>query len=517
MSAAGVKASPLLAVLAFDNLCEDADMGWFTDGVSEEIQQTVAQAKGLRVIGRATSFQFRGPDKAAAHVAAALGVTHVPDGSVRRSGTIVRISAQLIECGAETTLWSERFDRDLSDVFALQDEIAGAVAAALRVAFAPQASADAVDPAAYDLYLTALKIRANVFLDDPGQLDAAIKLVEQSTALAPGFARAWLHLAQLSAAQLRVSPAQDSEPDQPFAVIRAKIVRAAENALRLDPGLGSAYQTLSEVEPFGAHLDREALHAKALAVSPNDPEVLFAATNFFSEVGRIRDALDCAKQAHDLDPAYSWAAAAYACMLDAQGRRQESRPLWERFRVLWPEAEVIAWNAVSCAANYADWPWFDALVKSVRQSGLYTPTVRGMVWFGHNLRNPDSNAIQAALDLAREQVARSGDASLELLTTLYRLGRRDEIFDLIDRASFAYVFDPQRGRSGGVTVATIFSAMHNTPMMRDSRFPRLCDRLALIDYWVKSDRWPDCTDEGVLPYDFKAECRRLAGQAAGDT
>jgi TolB-like protein len=131
---------PLLAVLAFDNLSGDAEMAYFSDGVSEEILQTVARGAELKVIGRGSSFQFRGRDKAAAHVAAALSATHVLDGSVRRSGNKVRIAANLIECERETTIWSDRFDRELSDVFALQDEIAAAVAAALKVAFADGAT-----------------------------------------------------------------------------------------------------------------------------------------------------------------------------------------------------------------------------------------------------------------------------------------------------------------------------------------------------------------------------------------
>jgi len=129
---------PRLAVLAFDNLCDGDDMAWFSNGVSEEILQTVASGATLKVIGRGSSFQFRGAEKSASHVAAALNVTHLLDGSVRRSGPTVRISAQLVECAGQTTLWSDRFDRELSDFLAVQDEIARAVAAALAMMFAPR-------------------------------------------------------------------------------------------------------------------------------------------------------------------------------------------------------------------------------------------------------------------------------------------------------------------------------------------------------------------------------------------
>src|SRR5258708_6362606 len=105
---------PVLAVLAFDNLSGDADMSYFSDGVSDEILDTVARSAGLKVIARSSSFQFRGADKAARHVARELAATHLLDGSVRRSGARVRIAAQLVDCADETTLWSKRFDRDLT-------------------------------------------------------------------------------------------------------------------------------------------------------------------------------------------------------------------------------------------------------------------------------------------------------------------------------------------------------------------------------------------------------------------
>lgn len=127
----------LVAVLPFENLSDEAGMGLFSDGVSEEILQAVIRSTGLKVIGRSSSFQFRGSRKTLPHVAEQLRATHVLDGSVRRAGEQVRITAYLIECESQTTLWSGRFDRRLADVFALQDAIAEAVAAALRQALGP--------------------------------------------------------------------------------------------------------------------------------------------------------------------------------------------------------------------------------------------------------------------------------------------------------------------------------------------------------------------------------------------
>ncbi len=118
--------------------------------------------------------------------------------------------------------------------------------------------------------------------------------------------------------------------------------------------------------------------------------------------------------------------------------------------------------------------------------------------------------MKAALDHTREDAARTGNTPLEFLTSFYRLGFEEEVFDLVSQASFAYIFDPELGWAGGIEVATLFSGMHNSGMMRDPRFVGLCAKLGLVDYWTKTERWPDCADDGVLPYDFKAEARRLA-------
>ena len=494
---------PLLAVLAFDNLSGDAEMAYFSDGVSEEILQTVARGAELKVIGRGSSFQFRGRDKAAAHVGAALSATHVLDGSVRRSGAKVRIAANLIECERETTLWSDRFDRELSDVFALQDEIAAAVAAALKVAFAPAVQAESVDPAAYTLYLQAREIR-NRGLLSPETVIAVIRLLREATTLAPKFARAWEFLATMEVEHLRFDEARQG-------VERADVVVAAETALRLDPGLGGAHQALGALEPFGRFAEREAFHMKALAVAPNDPTVLTNASLFFAEVGRMRDALDYARQAYALDPMYPWAASWYAVMVEYDGRQAETRALWERFTTLWPDNELIAWGAVCAAYDSRDWIWFDEQVAASRQKGFASAAMRGVIAAGERLRAPSPDVRQRQLDWAGDRLARTGALPVGEFKNLHNLGLSDEAFELVAQASFAYMFDPDLGSpNGALGSSMIFDANTNIEMMRDPRFVGLCAKLGLCDYWVKTGRWPDCAELVAPIYDFKAECRRLA-------
>ena len=252
---------------------------------------------------------------------AALKATHVLDGSVRRSGNKVRIAANLIECERETTLWSDRFDRELSDVFALQDEIAAAVAAALKVAFAPAVQAETVDPAAYTLYPEGAArsgIAACWSLRRRARRDrAAWKRRPPWRRSSPAPGSSWR--------RCRSSAFASTRPGSRRRSTRAEVVVAAETALQLDPGLGGAHQALGQLEPLGRFAEREALHMKALAVAPNDPTVLTNASLFFTEVGRIHEALGYARQAYDLDPMYPWAANWYANMLGYAGRFAEAR------------------------------------------------------------------------------------------------------------------------------------------------------------------------------------------------
>jgi adenylate cyclase len=127
----------ILAVLPFENLSPDPHLLYFSEGISEQILQALAQRAGVKVIGRSSSFQFRGSAKVIPAIARALATTHVLDGSVRRSADQVRISAHLIECASQTTVWAGHFEGSVSKVFELEDQVAGGVAMAVRRTLAP--------------------------------------------------------------------------------------------------------------------------------------------------------------------------------------------------------------------------------------------------------------------------------------------------------------------------------------------------------------------------------------------
>ncbi len=492
----------VLAVLAFDNLSRDADMEFFSEGISEEILQTVARGAELKVIGRGSSFQFRGADKAAARVASVLKATHVLDGSVRRSKNRVRISASLIECAGETTLWSHSFDRELSDVLALQDEIAAAIAAALKVALLPAPRTGAIDPKAYDAYLKALEMRNQGLRNDNRR--AIILLLNRATELAPGFARAWAFLATMQAAQLRF---EDSE--QSAVASRAQIIRAAEKALALDPALGGAYQALGYLQPFACYEQREALHGKALTAAPSDPVVLTNASFFFAETGRIREALALMRKAFQLDPMSPWVANWCANLLDYAGLIEEGRAFWNILCAQWPDNELISWNAIAHAAGRFDWAWFDELVAAAKGK-FDSAMLRRSIDCGLALRAPGAETQARVLKETRDTLSRTGSLPLHRFGFLCRLGLADDAFRLLDECSFAYMFDPERrSPNGAIDDGQIFAVLSNSEMMQDIRFVRLCAKLGLCDYWASTGKWPDCAQRVAPYYDFKAEARRL--------
>jgi adenylate cyclase len=499
--------APLLAVLAFDNLSGDPDTGYFSDGVSEEILHTVGKAAGLKVIGRGSSFQFRGSDKNARHVARELNASHVLDGSVRRSGNRVRISAQLVECAGATSLWSERFDRDLSDIFTLQDEIAASVAEALRVVFAPTGASERVDPDAYDLYLKTRAMRMEGGPEDiGGKSTQALETIERVVTAAPDFAKAWAELAILRTIRAQIagrsrSPDGDLQGEQ-----RAAALAAAHTALRLDPKLGYAYVVLAAQAPYASYREREALIDTALTVSPNDPEVLTDASKFSYAVGRFREASQRALQALTLDPLHWPAAHWHAVTLQAMARYRESTVVFDELLERHPDVDYIWGDALAHAAYAQDWERLETLIAAATRRGKDTPRfMRGVRYF-RDEREPSPQFLDRLRRDLRDGVERTGTAALNIVAAAYGFGFPEEAFAAVNRSSFAYLFD-RNGARPGFNLGHVFHERYR-PFQSDPRFVALCARLGLVDYWIASTRWPDCADDGVLPYDFKAECRR---------
>ncbi|MFC3067730.1 winged helix-turn-helix domain-containing protein [Phenylobacterium soli] len=488
---------PLLAVLAFDNLSGDADFLYFSDGISEEVLLTVAKTTGLRVLGRSSSFHYRGADKSVRRVADELGATHVLDGAVRRAGDSVRISVELVDCASQTTVWTDRFDRRLADVFTLQDEIAAHVAAALKAKFAPSVSAGPIDPAAFDLVLRA---RA----PGPDLIGFNAPLLEQAVALAPDFAEAWALLAfarAISRRWLGVDAAQAS-------ALRRGAMEAAERALALDPRAAHAYLALEMIEPMcGAYAKRLSLVDLALAAAPNDPMVLTHMAGLHDILGHQALAYSYIARAYRLDPRY---AAFYLPYLqESVGLRQEARSTLDRDVERWPDIIVLHIVAMRFAVEAGDWARFERERAVLPPESLASPIVRGLLLMAERVRGWSPAIARQVVDELRTSVAQTGTAPLGGLGLPAGLGLAGPIYDILEDASFDHLYHSEGLLTSGETALNVLFTASYEAMRADPRFVRLCVKLGLAEYWAASDHWPDFAAEVAPIYDLKAEVRRL--------
>jgi len=233
---ARASAEKSIAVLPFVNMSADAENEFFADGISEELLNVLVKVDDIGVASRTSSFAYKGRELGAAVIAEQLSVNHILEGSVRKSGNRVRITAQLIDAVNDRHLWSETYDRELDDIFAIQDEIANAIVAALRgtlgTADAERAVTVRADTGNLDAYQLYLKAR-ELFLTRT-TLDQSVRLFEEAVALDPSFARGWEGLAASAAVIIDWEAAY---PDVDTEAMHARALAAAERALALDPAL----------------------------------------------------------------------------------------------------------------------------------------------------------------------------------------------------------------------------------------------------------------------------------------
>jgi len=288
------------AVLPFVDLSPQKDQEYFSDGLTDELITTLSQVPGLRVPARTSSFQFKGQNPDLQEVGRKLHVGSVLEGSVRKSGNRLRVSVQLISIEDGYQLWAESFDRDLSDVFAVQEEVARSIVSALRVRLSPNkdsalAARPTADLQAYDLYL---KGRYAWNQRTGPSLEEAVRYLTQATARDPSFARAWAALAD---AELLVVP-YSGHGTVAAAWERAKA--AAQRALALDSTSAEAYTALGYGNTiYGWNWTAaEDNFKRALAADSNYANGHHWYGDFLAGRGRLDESLAEMSRAHQLDP-----------------------------------------------------------------------------------------------------------------------------------------------------------------------------------------------------------------------
>jgi serine/threonine protein kinase/tetratricopeptide (TPR) repeat protein len=287
--------TPSIAVLPFANMSADPDNEYFSDGLSEELLNVLAKNPGLKVAGRTSSFAFKGKHEDLREIGHKLGVATLLEGSVRRAGSRVRITAQLVKVADGFHLWSETYDRVLDDLFAVQDDIARSVAAAMNVALLGQAAAPIKGNAeTYDLVLQANHLTNQ---QTGVSLEKAVSLYREALARAPEDARAWAGLARAYTSQASQGFADNLEGYR-------SAREAVEKALALDDRLPEAHENLGFIlaafEFRFAEADAALRRARELA--PGDGRILATSAILEAISDRLEEALRLSERATELDP-----------------------------------------------------------------------------------------------------------------------------------------------------------------------------------------------------------------------
>jgi TolB-like protein/Flp pilus assembly protein TadD len=308
-----------IAVLPFVDLSSAGDNTYFSDGLAEEVLNLLSQAPELRVIARTSSFSFRDRDADIATIARALGVRYLLEGSVRREEGRVRITAQLIEASSSSHLWSAVYESELDNVFAVQKEIAAAVAEALETRLTSSArpgNAVPPDPRAHDDFL-----RGQFFYHrrGPGDLERALRYYERSAALDPNYAAAWAGVAGIVSIEI-------AEGRMPRAIGLPRLREAASKAVALDPTMAAGHLRLATYYFIVGEKSLAESHSrKALALEPANMLILGVRAGDAAKQGRLDEAIEFQRRAAAVDPLSAVTLGTLGGYLFAAGRLEEAR------------------------------------------------------------------------------------------------------------------------------------------------------------------------------------------------
>jgi TolB-like protein len=374
-----------IAVLPFVNMSADPEQEYFADGISEELLNLLAHIPELRVISRSSAFAFKGKDVEIPVIAERLNVAHILEGSVRKAGNRVRITAQLIEARSDTHLWSATYDRRLDDIFAIQDEVAAEVVANLQLKLVGETpTANRADPRAYALAIQARQIMALQRYDEYPRADG---LLREALEIDPDYVDARVLLLVLTMDQIRISPREKAAEFAPrIEALTAQVLEQDPDNPRL-----KAVFALQEEEPgTAAHMMTEAVRA-----DPFDPFVLFNAARLAKGLGRLDLAIRLGEYVAERDPLFFWAQSNLAQYYFDAGRVEESLQRFETAAGLNPTAGEIQWKLGLARLMLGD-P--DGAMEAFEQEGEPIYRLHGLALAYHDLgRYEDSAAAMEKL------------------------------------------------------------------------------------------------------------------------
>ena len=425
--AAAAPRIPSLVVLPFANLSADQENEYFSDGLAEDIIDALTQVPGLRVMARTSAFALRGREQDVREIGARLNVEHILEGSLRKAGNRIRVTAQLVKASDGYHLWSQRFDREMTDVFAIQDEISQAIVEKLRVRLAadlPLVKRHTANLDAYNLYL---KARYQLMRLTPEGLAKSKEYYEQAIATDPGYALAWHGLAGffnlLGTAGI-----------MPPKVANAQAEQATRKALQLDDRLAEAHAMMgvllsNEFDWKGA--ERE--FNRALELDPKSEDVLiWYDFNYLDPMRRVDDAIAAFQRASEMDPlspilqsrlGYNY------CL-----KRDWDRAIGHCRAAL--ELDPQSWAQMLMGTCYFHMGKYDDAIRALdtlsQLTGRSSFALGGLGWiYAHVGRTGEATKI---LEELRERARTQYVTSWSLATVYSGLGEMDSAFDWYEKA-----------------------------------------------------------------------------------
>ena len=450
-----------IAVLPFVNMSSDKEQEYFSDGLSEELLNLLAKIPELRVAARTSSFSFKGQSIEITEIAARLKVDHVLEGSVRKSGNQLRITAQLIQADNGYHLWSETYDRQLDNVFQIQDEIAQAVVNALKVTLLGDAPrVRETTPEAYQLYLEGQHVRRQV---SAPTLPKAISLLKQAVEIDPEYAPAW---AELAYAYMWEAGIGETPIDVAFPLAN----QAIERALEADPGYSRAYSVRGASNLYNKFNFQAGFQdfQLALQLEPGNAYLIGQKATATRALGRLDESIELYETALELDPLMaemrSWQGLAYlyAGQLD--------------------EAEAAFLTTLNLSSEFSGGHFrlgrvllrkgkLDAALAEIEQEaqGVYRSTGLSMVH--HALGNLD--ASQLALDELIE--IGSSSAAYQIAEAYSFRNEPDKAFEWLEEALVI--------RDSGITSTLGDPTLRG--LRTDPRWQPFLEKLGLLEFWLE--------------------------------